>query len=131
MSFNQRILEIIDEDRDEIVSLMQKLVQIPSITGEEQDIGTFVYDEVQRIGLEDVELVQDTADRPNVIARYRGTKGKPSLTVYAHYDTVPPGDISKWGYGPYSGEIVGDRIYGRGSKDHKFPIPRYSMLLRR
>jgi acetylornithine deacetylase/succinyl-diaminopimelate desuccinylase family protein len=123
LSFNQRVLEIIDENRDDIVSLMQKLVQIPSITGEEQKIGRFVYDEVQRTGLEDVKIVQDTADRPNVIARYRGTKGKPSLTVYAHYDTVPPGDISKWDYGPYSGEIVGDRIYGRGSKDHKFPIP--------
>jgi acetylornithine deacetylase/succinyl-diaminopimelate desuccinylase len=119
----EQVLEVIDGYREDIISLMQKLVQIPSITGEEEKIGQFVYNEIQKFGLEDVEIIQEIVDRPNVIARYRGTRGKPSITVYAHYDTVPPGDLSNWNYGPYSGSIIGNRIYGRGVKDHKFPIP--------
>jgi acetylornithine deacetylase/succinyl-diaminopimelate desuccinylase family protein len=123
LSTVENVLEFIEGEKDNIVSLMQKLVQIPSISGEEEEVGQLVCKMVKSFGLEEAEIVQDMANRPNVIARYRGTKGTPTLTVYAHYDTVPPGDISQWDYGPYSGEIEGDRIYGRGVKDHKFPIP--------
>ena len=118
-----KVLEKVDSYRDDIVSLMQKLVQIPSVTGEEAEIGRFLLDEVNKFGLDDVRIEQRSIDRPNVMARYRGTEGDPSITVYAHYDTVPAGDIKKWRHGPFSGAIEDGNIYGRGVSDHKFPIP--------
>ena len=119
----KKVLELVEKHRAGNIALMQKLVRIPSISGDEADIGDFLVEEVKKFGLEDAKIVQRSVGRPNVVARYRGTAGKPSLTVYAHYDTVPPYDLSQWTHGPYSGTIEGDRIYGRGVNDHKFPIP--------
>ena len=102
---------------------MQKLVQIPSYTGEEKEIGDFLVKEATKYGLDDVKIVQQIIGRPNVIGHYYGKTGKPTLTAYAHYDTVPTGDVTKWTHGPFSGTIEGNRIYGRGVNDHKFPIP--------
>jgi acetylornithine deacetylase/succinyl-diaminopimelate desuccinylase family protein len=118
-----KVLENVESYRDDIVSLMQKLVQIPSVTGEEAEIGRYLLDEVNKFGLDDVRIEQRSIDRPNVMARYKGTVGEPSITVYAHYDTVPVGDIKKWRHGPFSGAIEDGKIYGRGVSDHKFPIP--------
>lgn len=119
----QGVLKLIDQSKDDNVALMQKLVQIPSYSGEEAEIGEFLVKEIVKFGLDDVRIVQQMVGRPNVIGRYHGKMGKPSLTAYAHCDTIPTGDITKWTYGPFSGAIVGNRIYGRGVKDHKFPIP--------
>lgn len=119
----QSVIKQIDQSRDDIVALMQKLVQIPSYSGEEKEKGDFLVKEAAKFSLDDVRIVQQVVDRPNIIGHYYGKTGKPSLTVYAHYDTVPAGDVTKWTYGPFSGAIVGNRIYGRGVNDHEFPIP--------
>jgi succinyl-diaminopimelate desuccinylase len=119
----KKVLSLIDDYKEDIVSLMQKIVQIPSVTGEEAEIGKFLLSELQKFELDDIRIEQREIDRPNVMARYKGVVGKPSVTVYAHYDTIPVGDITKWVYGPYSGEIEDGKIYGRGVSDHKFPIP--------
>ena len=122
-NIEKKVLNLIDESKDDIVALMQKLVQIPSYTGNEAEIGEFLVEEVNKFDLDDVRIEQETIGRPNVMARYKGTSGKPSITTYAHYDTVPTGDITKWTHGPFSGTIEDGKIYGRGVSDHKFPIP--------
>jgi len=119
----EKVLELIEKSKDDNIALMQKIVQIPSYTGEEAEIGELLVKEVAKFGLDDVRIVERLTGRPNVMARYHGKIGEPSLTVYAHYDTVPSGDITKWTHGPFSGAIVDNKIYGRGVKDHKFPIP--------
>lgn len=119
----EKVLGLIDQSKDSNVALMQRLVQIPSYSGQEAEIGEFLIKEVAKFGLDDARIVQQMVGRPNIVARYHGKTGKPSLTVYAHYDTVPAGDITKWTYGPFSGTIVDNKIFGRGVNDHKFPIP--------
>lgn len=119
----KKVIALIDRSKSDSLALLQRLVQIPSCSGEEAEIGRFLAREMTGFGLEDVRIVEQVVDRPNIVARYRGKTGKPSVTVYAHYDTVPSGDITQWHYGPLSGEVIGNRIYGRGANDHKFPIP--------
>jgi acetylornithine deacetylase/succinyl-diaminopimelate desuccinylase family protein len=119
----QKVVDIIDAYSNDIIDLMQKLTQIPSITGEEEEIGRFLLEEVKKHGIDDARIIQRSINRPNVYARYKGTERNPSITVYAHYDTVPVGDITKWVHGPYSGTIEDGKIFGRGISDHKFPIP--------
>lgn len=126
MSINkqeEKVLGLVDAYKNDVVDLMQKLVQIPSYSGEETAMGEFLVEEIKKFGLKDAQIVQELSGRPNVYAHYSGKTGKSSLTVYGHYDTVPSGDIMKWTYGPFSGQIVENRIYGRGVSDHKFPIP--------
>ena len=55
------------------------------------------------------------AGRPNVYAR-AGT-GSPTVLLNGHTDTVPAG--VGWSHDPFAGEVVGDRIYGRGACDMK------------
>lgn len=119
----KKIIALIDRSKSDGLALLQKLVQIPSYSGEEAEIGRFLAREMTGFGLDDVRIVEQVVDRPNIVARYRGKTGKPSITVYSHYDTIPIGDITQWHYGPLSGEVIGNRIYGRGANDHKFPIP--------
>ena len=119
----EKVLDLIDKSKNDNVALLQKVVQIPSITGHESEFGEFLVKEIPKYGLGEAKIVQQMMGRPNIVAHFRGKTGKPSITVYSHFDTVPFGDISRWQHGPLSGEIVGNRVYGRGVNDHKFPIP--------
>ena len=47
-------------------------------------------------------------------------EGKEIVGIIGHLDVVPEGD--GWKYPPYSGELVDDEIWGRGTIDDKGPI---------
>jgi acetylornithine deacetylase len=57
--------------------------------------------------------------RPIVWARISGTGGGRSLLFNGHYDTVVADPIDEWTHGPWSGEIIDGRLYGRGACDMK------------
>jgi succinyl-diaminopimelate desuccinylase len=56
-------------------------------------------------------------DVENLYARI-GT-ASPHLTFAGHTDVVPPGEESAWTYPPFSGEVAGGELYGRGAVDMK------------
>jgi succinyl-diaminopimelate desuccinylase len=58
-----------------------------------------------------------TAPIENLYARI-GT-AKPNLVLAGHTDVVPPGNEASWSHPPFAGEVVGDRLYGRGAVDMK------------
>jgi succinyl-diaminopimelate desuccinylase len=45
--------------------------------------------------------------------------GGPHLTFNGHTDVVPPGDAARWTHPPFSGDIDGGAMYGRGAVDMK------------
>jgi acetylornithine deacetylase len=57
--------------------------------------------------------------RPVIWARLAGTGAGRSLLFNGHYDTVVADPVEDWTHGPWAGEVVGDRLYGRGSCDMK------------
>jgi acetylornithine deacetylase/succinyl-diaminopimelate desuccinylase-like protein len=57
-------------------------------------------------------------DRPNVVARLKGSGKKRPLLIMGHTDTVTI-DPSKWKFGPFSAARDGGYIYGRGTIDDK------------
>src|SRR5690606_15403823 len=59
------------------------------------------------------------AGRPNLLGTRRGTGGGRSIILNAHVDTVEIGDPTLWSHDPLGGDVVGDRIYGRGTCDMK------------
>ncbi|HEV2743227.1 MAG TPA: ArgE/DapE family deacylase [Rubrobacter sp.] len=116
--------------------LLQDLVRVPSVSGEEGAVQEVVRDAFLRSGLA-VEHCEATAEqmapyaehvgeeirfegRPNIIGvrAGRGGGGR-SLLLNAHVDTVGNGDPSAWTYPPLSGEVIDDLLYGRGSCDMK------------
>jgi succinyl-diaminopimelate desuccinylase len=58
-----------------------------------------------------------TDDVENLYARI-GTAA-PHLTFAGHTDVVPPGEESAWTHPPFSGEVAGGELYGRGAVDMK------------
>ncbi len=53
--------------------------------------------------------------RTSLVARLEGKPDRSPICFSAHMDTVPLGAMS-WRRDPFSGEVDGDRIYGRGSR---------------
>jgi succinyl-diaminopimelate desuccinylase len=96
-------------DQKRLVKTLQQLIQIPSVTGSEGTIAKFVQNELEAMGLQ-----TETDEVGNVYAELG--KGRKSLMLNAHLDTVPPNGYKK---DPYRGEIRGNRVIGLGASDCK------------
>lgn len=107
--------------QEELNSLISDLVKIPSTPDSEnyeKDVAEFIHEFFQKEGIESkLEKVKD--ERPNVVAKIKGSGGGKSLMLTGHMDTVPAYamDIE-----PFSGEIRDGKIFGRGSVDMKGPL---------
>ena len=131
----QKLLAEVDTRREEIVELLRSLVRIPSVTGDEGEIQSFIADFLREMGLEvnvwesDWEALKKHPEyvavnrgydgRPNVVGVLKGTGGGRSLLLNGHTDTVPNGPLDAWEHGPLSADIENGRLYGRGASDMK------------
>ncbi len=141
----QRVFEEIDNSRERTIADLQSIVQIPSVTGDEGAVQARVEQMFAERGLEIdrwetsreetepyFEHVGDQPrydGRPNVVGIRKGSGGGKSIMLNAHVDTVDPGDPSFWTYGPHSGHVDGDLLYGRGSCDMKGGLVTYLAAL--
>ncbi|MCK5582842.1 MAG: M20 family metallo-hydrolase, partial [Elusimicrobiales bacterium] len=57
--------------------------------------------------------------RPNIVARYKGSKSNRTLWIMAHLDIVPPGEAKLWNSNPYELKIDGRKLIGRGVEDNQ------------
>jgi succinyl-diaminopimelate desuccinylase len=102
------------------LSLAQALLRCPSVTPEEGGALAFIEGVLKEVGFEvhrPVFSAPGTPDVENLYARYGS--GAPYLLFAGHTDVVPPGDLSRWRHDPFSGEIDGGELYGRGAVDMK------------
>lgn len=65
----------------------------------------------------------------NLYARL-GENGK-NFCFAGHTDVVPVGDLKAWSVDPFSGTIIKDRLYGRGSTDMKCAIACFISALQK
>lgn len=127
----QRVLQQIDQMRDEIVETISTLVRIPSVNPKYpgQDYEAVVGGETRaneelakhyaELGVE-LDMYEAEARRANLIGVWRGAGGGKSLAFNGHIDVVPVSDPDQWEFGdPFSGKVKDGRIYGRGSTDMK------------
>ena len=112
-----RVLGNVEELKDELVSLTQQLVKIPSVSGEEKKIQAFIGSKLEEIGFK-VNIFGRVDERPNIVANLRGSEGR-SLMFIGHVDNIPSGDPKDWRFPPYSAQLADGRIYGRGVADMK------------
>ena len=129
------LLALVDSSRDEIVSLEQALVHIPSVntgvmpTGDETAVCEFIRQQLSMDGIR-AEVLEAVPGRGNLVARLEGRSRKAGLMFISHTDVVPVGDESKWRFPPFSATIDGDRIYGRGAADCKGLLTAQLMAMR-
>jgi succinyl-diaminopimelate desuccinylase len=116
-----RILEHIDPD--ELIGLASELVRINSVWDpkagtSEQEVAERVARWAKAEGFE-VAFEPVAPNRPNVIIRWRFGQGSQVLMFEGHTDVVTPGDPSDWAHDPFGAQIIGGRMYGRGTNDTK------------
>src|SRR6267142_1924146 len=86
--------------------LTRKLIDIPSVTGDEKLVGMFLQTYLEGLGYS-VQLQEVAADRFNIFAT---TRAAPRVVLSTHMDTVPP----------FIQSCEDDEnIYGRGACDAK------------
>jgi succinyl-diaminopimelate desuccinylase len=106
-------------DRDELVELASAAVRVPTVNppGNERALAELFAARLSEGGLE-TELVSHGAGRASLLARLRGAGERPGLILTGHLDVVGAGDRA-WRHDPFGGQVVGERLYGRGSTDMK------------
>ncbi|MDY6215505.1 succinyl-diaminopimelate desuccinylase [Actinobacillus porcinus] len=101
--------------KNEIINLAQNLIRRPSISPDDQGCQQMIAERLANLGFE-IEWM-NFGETTNLWAKHGSTK--PLVAFAGHTDVVPTGDESQWQYPPFSAEIVGDMLYGRGAADMK------------
>ena len=108
---------------DEVVSICQDLIRIPSVNfgegkGDEKAVAEYVVKSLSEAGVT-ATIYESAPNRCNVIARIKGSDSKRSgLVVHGHLDVVPA-NADDWSVDPFSAEIRDGMIWGRGAVDMK------------
>ena len=141
----RQIAAAVDGRRDELVTLVQELVRIPSVTGQEGDAQAAVAARMRGLDLEtevwepDAEVlkphqlhvgaIDGFQNRPNVVGTWTGSGQGRSLILNAHIDTVETGDPNRWTHPPFEAEVAEGQIWGRGSCDMKGGLATYLLAI--
>jgi acetylornithine deacetylase len=139
------VLRAVDSLKDELVQLVCDIVRIPSVTpvapapgstdtvvevSGETLVNQTLKPIMESFGLE-TDLWEVEKGRANLVGIWRGKGGGRSLILNGHVDVVPPGPLEKWTVaGPWSGEVINGKIYGRGSTDMKGGIAAATIAMK-
>ncbi len=102
-----------------VIDLTQKLVQLNTINppGNECEATRIIGSLLENAGFS-VDYFEFADTRTSLVAStVRGNEEK-IICFTGHLDTVPLGDAA-WSVDPFSGEISGDKLFGRGTSDMK------------
>ena len=117
----EHVLRVIDPD--DVIDLTAALVKInsvwdPAAGTSEQPAAEHAARWAEKHGLQ-VAMEPVASGRPNVIVTHAAGPGRRTLMFEGHTDVVTPGDVSAWTHDPFGAEIVGRRMFGRGTNDTK------------
>ena len=119
----KKTLSFVDKHRNKLLSDLQTLIRQPSISAKNEGIeecSILVSKMLKKAGISSEILRLNKNAAPLVFGEVK-SKSNPSKTLlfYNHYDVQPVEPIEEWEYPPFSGKIVGNKIFGRGASDDK------------
>lgn len=117
-----RVLGSISEQ--EVVELTKRLVEYPSLSGQEQGVGEYLAKYLDERGFA-VDLQQVLPGRPNVVAVARGDPLRSSILFNGHLDIAPP--YPGWSRDPFRAEVVNGMLYGAGVFNMKGAIAAFTV----
>ncbi len=128
----------IDAHFDEEVKFLQAMVQVPTDTPPGNNaphaertaelLSTFGFDAEKHVVPEADVKAYGLTTLTNLIVRRPYANGGRTIALNAHGDVVPPGE--GWTHGPYSGEVVDGKLYGRASAVSKSDFASYTFAVR-
>ena len=109
------------------LDLLKKLIKIESISP--NDNGCFDVIKQQFDDLDFSFRETNYKNISNLIITNGDSKNK-TFCFLGHTDVVPPGPESEWSVPPFSGEIIDNKIYGRGAADMKSGVACFISALK-
>src|SRR5690349_929063 len=106
-----------EKQKAEILDRYRSLIRIDTRAGNETKAVDYIRRVLEGDGIPTKTFAQDPA-RANLVARIKGNGSKRPLLILAHTDVVGV-QIEKWPVDPFSAEIKGGYVWGRGSVDDK------------
>jgi len=129
MSIEAAVHGEIERLASDYVEFLRSLIRVPSVTGSEGPCQTLVKRRMLDLGFFEAEVLP--GNHPPFWPTQRAYEGRPCLVgrlgsgpgarflLNAHIDTAPVEDAGSWTFPPFSADIQGDLVYGRGSVDDK------------
>jgi acetylornithine deacetylase/succinyl-diaminopimelate desuccinylase-like protein len=117
-------LQFAEGNKTNALEELKAFLRIPSIstlpehTGDVRRAAQFLADELKRIGMENVRLIEGEG-HPLVYADHLHAAGKSTVLCYGHYDVQPPDPLDEWVSPPFEPEERNGNIYARGAVDDK------------
>lgn len=121
----------IDGMKDELIATVQRLVRIKSVEdlgGGGKPYGQGVADCLDEALEISKEMGFETYNMDYQCGWCEYGQGEEMIAVLGHLDVVPEG--VGWDLPPYSAELKGDKIFGRGTIDDKGPVAASLIALR-
>jgi acetylornithine deacetylase/succinyl-diaminopimelate desuccinylase-like protein len=112
-------MAVVADLQQETTELLQRLIRCNTVNppGNERELQEGLAADLRAAGFE-VDLLGAVPERPNLVARLRGAADGSTLCLLSHVDTVLA-TASDWQHDPWSGDIAGGCVWGRGALDMK------------
>ena len=113
------------------IDILQRLIRFDTTNppGNEAECINYLKGLLDEAGIPTALYALDEA-RPNLVARLAGRGESSPLLLYGHVDVVTTANQS-WDHPPFSGEIAGGFVWGRGTLDMKGGIAMMAAALLR
>jgi len=111
-----------DDLQRETTEVLQRLLRFDTVNppGHERPAIEYLERYVQAAGFR-TELLAASHERPNLVADLDSGNDGPTLCFLGHVDTVLA-DPSEWSHDPWSGDLAGGCLWGRGALDMKSQV---------
>ena len=122
MKYKKTVI-FIDKHMNDLLKDLQTLIKQPSISAKNEGIeecAVLVAKMLKKAGVSSEILRLNKIAAPLVFGEIK-SKSNPSKTLlfYNHYDVQPVEPLEEWNDPPFSGKIIGNKIFGRGASDDK------------
>ncbi len=113
-------------DYEKAAEHLAQMVRIPTVSSREKSLSQEpAFLEFQQLLSTLYPRVSAVCSRERIgetglLYHWKGKKSQNPVILMAHYDVVPPGDLSSWKKPPFSGEMDENQVlWGRGTLDTK------------
>lgn len=122
MGQKKLLLKALDADKQGQIDLLQAFIQAPSPNppGDTAAAAAVLTNYLSSNGVPFNVIDPRNNNTPNIVSDFEGSLGPgPRVVLNGHIDVFPVGDGKGWKRDPWSGDVEGDRIHGRGVVDMK------------